>query len=657
MFRVLTCLTTQHDWRLVLLAGVVALVSSLVAINFFHRARAKAGLTQAIWIGTAGFATGFGIWATHFVAMLAYDPGVSAGYDLTLTLVSLVAAIGVTTIALGIAVSLRESWAAPLGGAVLGGGVACMHYLGMWGLELSGHIDWSLDLVIASVLLGMVLGALALKVALRGDNPLTTLMAAVLLVLAIVSHHFTAMGAVDVIPDPARVIDSRSMAPEWLAVIVVSLAIAVLGMAIVAALADRRYGEQNKSLLLAALDNMSQGLAMFDGAGNLILVNQRYREMYGLAADEAQPGCTLHELMRARVRAGTLPGDMNRHIESIQQRVREGKATEMKVELGDGRVYSISNRPMANGGWVSTHQDMTAQLQEDQARNQMAVREQRRRAVDEAISGFRGRIEAVLKTVSEQTAMMRASAGSMLAETLKTSESAEGAVKASNQACGNVETAASAAGELSASIAEINRQLGQTNQLVEIAVTEAAATNGQIDGLAHAAQKIGDVVKLIQDVAGQTNLLALNATIEAARAGEAGRGFAVVASEVKSLAVQTGKATEEISSQIAAVQSSTKTAVEAIGRIASRMQEISQFTAAAAASVQQQDAATGEISQNVGSAAKGTQAIVSVLGQVAGAAGKARHSAETVLAASEAVEGAASDLREEVEVFLRKVGS
>ena len=124
------------------------------------------------------------------------------------------------------------------------------------------------------------------------------------------------------------------------------------------------------------------------------------------------------------------------------------------------------------------------------------------------------------------------------------------------------------------------------------------------------------MVKLIQDVAGQTNLLALNATIEAARAGEAGRGFAVVASEVKSLAVQTAKATEEIAGQIAAVQVSTDAAVKAIGRIVERMKEISSYTSAAAASVHQQQAATGEISQNVMSAAQSAKEIVNVLGDV-----------------------------------------
>jgi len=228
-------------------------------------------------------------------------------------------------------------------------------------------------------------------------------------------------------------------------------------------------------------------------------------------------------------------------------------------------------------------------------------------------------------------------------------------VQTSNEAPTNVETAASAADELSNSIAEIGKRLNQTAEVVRVAVDEAQVTNQDIGALAQAAQKIGDVIKLIRNIAGQTNLLALNATIEAARAGESGRGFAVVASEVKSLAVQTAKATEDISSQIVEVQNSTGKAVEAIGRIAHRIEEINNYTSAVAASVQQQSAATGEISQNVASAADGAKLIVTVLSEVAGAATETQQSAQTVLTASESVEKATANLRSEVESFLTKV--
>jgi methyl-accepting chemotaxis protein len=192
---------------------------------------------------------------------------------------------------------------------------------------------------------------------------------------------------------------------------------------------------------------------------------------------------------------------------------------------------------------------------------------------------------------------------------------------------------------------------------VRAAVGEDKGTNEQIAALAQAAQKIGDVIKLIRTIAGQTNLLALNATIEAARAGEAGKGFAVVAAEVKSLAVQTAKATEDIAQLIMAVQGATSGAVAAIGRIATRMREIDSCATAVSSAVEEQNAATAEISQNVAGAADGAKLVVSVLSEVAGAATDTRHSAQSVLEASQAVEAAASELRREVEGFLASVAA
>ncbi len=213
----------------------------------------------------------------------------------------------------------------------------------------------------------------------------------------------------------------------------------------------------------------------------------------------------------------------------------------------------------------------------------------------------------------------------------------------------------SAADQLSSSIAEIARQITQTNSVVHLAVDEAQSTDGEMTTLAATAQKIGDIVKLIQAIAGQTNLLALNATIEAARAGESGRGFAVVTSEVKSLAVQTAKATEAVIAQILAVQGSTTSAVESIRRISQRMREIEQCTFGVATAVEEQSAATRNIATNVATAAQATQTMAAVLNDVAGAATQTHVSADVVLDSSQSIDAAVAELRGYVGEFLAGV--
>ena len=214
-----------------------------------------------------------------------------------------------------------------------------------------------------------------------------------------------------------------------------------------------------------------------------------------------------------------------------------GNTTSTEIKSKDGRSISVINRPMAGGGSVATHEDITERRDAERERISMQEQQQRRAAIYQAIAAFRRRVEDHLKTVTEGAKAMRSTAATLFSNSGQTSKSADGAVSASNEASTNVETAAVAADELSGSINEIGRQLAKTTEIVRGTVTEAQGTNRQITALAQAAQKIGDVIKLIRAIAGQTNLLALNATIEAARAGEAGKGFAVVASEVKSLAV------------------------------------------------------------------------------------------------------------------------
>jgi len=654
MFRVFNCLTTQHDWRLVIIAGLVCFITSLCAINLFHRARRLQGRERAIWIVIAGVAAGFGIWATHFIAMLSYDPGIGLAYDAGLTALSLLAAMAITCCGLGIAVNNSARWGASVGGGTVGVGIAAMHYLGMAAIELPGRVIWSMDLVAVSIALGVILTVSALNIAVRRHTVVGTCLAALFLTLAIISHHFTAMGAVEIVPDPTRVISKLSIPPLALAVAIAVIALMVLGMSVIAATMGRHLQERYEQAAVA-LNNMSQGLCMYDPAERLLLFNQRYIDMYGLSTDVVKTGSTFLEVLSHRVALGNLSGDAAKYRTDLLDMFARGETMNRVVDSGFGRKIRVINKQLLGGGWVGTHEDITERWQLEKERDDISAQQTRRAAIDNAIAHFRERVENVLRVVSDSAGSMKTTASTLFESSEQASQRAESAVQASNEASANVKTAATAAHEMSDSIGEISQQIGRTTDVVRAAVNEAQATNDEIVGLADAAQKIGDVVKLIRNIAGQTNLLALNATIEAARAGEAGRGFAVVASEVKSLAVQTAKATEDIAKQILAVQASTGGAVEAIRNISERMREINTYASAVAVSVGQQNAATGEISHNVASAARGTAMVVSVLDEVAGAATATRASAETVLAASQSVESAVGNLRTEVESFLGKV--
>ena len=443
MFRVLSCVATEHDIRLVLLAAVICAMAAFTSFRIYARATNTRAMQdhqyrRLAWLGLTGISTGAGIWSTHFVAMLAYDSGFPTAYDPTLTLMSLVIAIGVTTVGYLISVQGRYATSiqsrfnlgafgpilakhgadarAGVGGAVVGAGIGMMHYTGMAAVIVPGAMEWNTPHVIASVVLGIALASAAMVANRRLEPRKALWVAPGLLTLAICSLHFTAMAAAIIVPDPTIVIHPSVVNTMGMAFAVAGVTMLVMLAAVGAALVNaqaereverglRRHNEilqqrdkeleaQNAQLaqqhvllkqheeqlqaqnlqLDAALNNMVQGLAMFDPQLRLVLANARYAEMYGLTPEEVTPGTTLRQILEYRIAKGYLAGrSADELLKSMLGRTPGKEPGQYTNLLHDGRSVTVSVQPMADGGTVTTHQDITEQRRSEAKIAHMAL--------------------------------------------------------------------------------------------------------------------------------------------------------------------------------------------------------------------------------------------------------------------------------------------
>ena len=287
--------------------------------------------------------------------------------------------------------------------------------------------------------------------------------------------------------------------------------------------------------------------------------------------------------------------------------------------------------------------------------DRIRIADEAREKTQQIARNFEASIGGLVQSLASTAVEMRTTSHGMSATAEDTTAQATSVLAAVEEASGNVQIVAAATEELSSSVSEIGRQVTQSTQISSQAVQDANRTNVTVQGLSAAAQKIGDVVKLISDIASQPNLLALNATIEAARAGEAGRGFAVVASEVKSLASQTGKATEDISAQVAAMQAATGEVVDAIKNIGGTLGSMNEIATAIASAVEEQGSATQEIARNVQATASGTAQMSNSIVGVTRAAGEAGTAAGQVLVLADTLGTQAETLRTNVDHFLARI--
>jgi diguanylate cyclase (GGDEF)-like protein/PAS domain S-box-containing protein len=347
MYRILYCLKDQHDWKLVLLAAAVCIFSSVVAVLTIERAQSTSGAQRIQWVLTAGAAGGFGIWATHFIAMLAYNPGVNTGYDLRLTLLSLICAIGLSAGGIEIGISRGFRYSSLAGGAVLGAGIAAMHFLGMMALDLPGRIIWAPDLVSLAIGFAVTLSAATMWAVNQptGDaaekhwpgNRWITRAAPLLLTLAIVSLHFTAMGAITVRPDPTRAIGGLALSPGSMSLAITMAAIAVLALCAFAVISGRRLDlmrdESNRRfrVLLEGLEDTA--IFLLDPQGRVTDWN---------AGGDRNNGYPIAEIT-GRVYADVCAVDADfpaRYREALKQAELEGRAElEGPARRADGKPF------------------------------------------------------------------------------------------------------------------------------------------------------------------------------------------------------------------------------------------------------------------------------------------------------------------------------
>ena len=341
-----------------------------------------------------------------------------------------------------------------------------------------------------------------------------------------------------------------------------------------------------------------------------------------------------------------------RMIQEAMLKVARGDfSAEVSFDDRKDEIGALGDAMRAFKGSMEEAERLRADQKDAEARSATRRKAEMRRLADE----FQAAVGNIVEAVSSSSSELEIAAGT-LTNNAETTQRLSGIVTAaSEEASANVQSVAAAAEQMTSSVNEIARQVQDSSKIAIEAVHQAEKTDTRITELSNAASRIGDVVKLITAIAEQTNLLALNATIEAARAGDAGRGFAVVAQEVKALAAQTAKATDEIGTQIAGMQTATQESVTAIKEISGTISRISEIATAITAAVDEQGATTDEIARNVQQAAHGTTQVAANIADVNRGTSETGSASSQVLGSAQSLARESNQLKVEVEKFVTMV--
>ncbi|TAJ72302.1 MAG: response regulator [Phenylobacterium sp.] len=391
MLSVLTCIVVEHDLRLVVLAALTCAIACSSAMGFHVRSLTAPKGSRLLWLGLTGMVAGCGVWATHFIAMLAYLPSLPTGYAPATTALSLVTAI--IGMGVGFAVPVLQSGraAALAGGALTGLAVAAMHFMGIDAMRAAAHTEWDTAYVVAAVVVGMAGGAASFYARLQLKGRAGWTVPATLLLLGIVGLHFTAMTALRLVPDPTLALPEELVGRGVLALATVAMTGLILAAAFSLIWMERLGRRSTLSGMRDALHAVSSGLAFFDPDGRLASWNKAYETLMASAKVTLTEGMAKESLIERVLAAGWEP---QFDLDAPPARAARNSIG-LELRLPDGRWIRHDSFQTQDGGGVSVVTDITEQRETTRA---MAEARDAAEAANRAKSQFLANISHEIRT-------------------------------------------------------------------------------------------------------------------------------------------------------------------------------------------------------------------------------------------------------------------